>query len=130
MAVIVKVGAPGRRRGREALPEAARRLAGDPMHGGMKNDPRQFAGAKAGVEPFEALEFVDHALVHPALPLGGVDLQALRQQPEHTLLGKATLEATHRFRMRPGLLGPLGSGACRIEEQRADEFIPLLGGIE
>jgi hypothetical protein len=32
--------------------------------------------------------------------------------------------------MRPGLLGALGGGARRIEEQRADEFIPLLGRIE
>jgi hypothetical protein len=96
----------------------------------MKNDPRQFAGAKPGIEPFEPLEFVNHALGHPELPLGGVDLQALRHQPEHALLGKATLEAPHRFRMGPGLLGSLGGGARRIEEQRADEFIPLLGGIE
>src|SRR5207237_3146 len=68
MAVVVKAGAHGRRRWREALPEAARRLAGDPMHGGMKNDPRQFAGAKSGVAPFEPLEFVSHALGHPQLP--------------------------------------------------------------
>jgi hypothetical protein len=96
----------------------------------MTNDPRQFAGAKAGLEPFEPLEFVAHALGHPELPLGGVDLQAFRHQPEQALLGTATREATHRFRMRPSLLGPLGGGARRIEEQRADEFIPLLGEIE
>ena len=54
MAVVVKAGAHRRRRWREALPEAARRLAGDPMPGGMKNDPRQFAGATSGVEPLEA----------------------------------------------------------------------------
>jgi hypothetical protein len=40
----------------------------------MKNDPRQFAGAKSGVEPFEPLEFVSHALGHPKLPLSGVDI--------------------------------------------------------
>jgi hypothetical protein len=130
MAVVVKAGAHGRRPGREALPEAACRLASDPMHGGRENDPGAFTVPEARVEAFEPLEFVDHALRHPALPLGGGDTQAFRPQAEHALLGKTTLEAPPRFRMRPGLLGPLGSGARRIEEQRADEFIPLWRGIE
>jgi len=129
-AVGGKAGAHGRRRWREALPEAACRLAGEPRPGGMKNDPRQCAGANAGVEPLEPLECLSHALGHPELPRGGGDIQALRPQPEPALLGKATLEAPHRCRMRPGLLGPRGGGARWIEAHRADECLPLLGGIE
>src|SRR4029434_2301170 len=52
IAVVVEERPCGRRRRREAVPETACRLAGEAMHGGMENDPRQFAGAKPGIEPF------------------------------------------------------------------------------
>ena len=101
--------------GGEAVPEAARRLAGDPMHGGMKEDPGQFAVPEPLVEAFEPLEFVHHGVGH---------------EPEHPLLLKATFEAAHRFRMGPGFLRPLRRGLLGTEQQRADEFIPILRGIE
>ena len=43
---------------------------------------------------------------------------------------KAAFEAAHRFRMGPGFLGPLRRGALVKEQQRADEFIPILRGVE
>src|SRR5215470_7338918 len=126
MTVVVEERPRGRRRGRQAVPEAARGLAGEAIHGGMKNDPRQFAGAKPRIEPFEPLEFLHHALGHPELAARRADLLGGGHQAEHALLGKTAREAPDRFRMAPGFLRALRRGALRVEEQRADEFIPLL----
>ena len=71
-----------------------------------------------------------HGVGHAQGALGRVDLQGVGHEPEHPLLRKAALEAPHRFRMGPGFLGSLCRGLRGIEEQRADEFIPLLRGIE
>ena len=69
MAVIVEERPGWRGRRREAFPEAVRCLAGNTMHGGMKNDPSEFAGAKPCIEPFEALEFVhDRVGTSPSMP--------------------------------------------------------------
>ena len=91
----------GRRCWREAVPEAARRLTGEAMHVDMKNDPRQFAGAKPCIEPFEPLEFGHDGVGHAQLALGRVNVQGIGHEPEHPLLRKATLEAAHGFWMVP-----------------------------
>jgi len=130
IAVVVEERPGGRRRWREAVPEAARRLAGEAMHGGMKNDPRQFAGAKPGIEPFEPLEFVHDSVGHPQLAMSWVDVQGLGHEPEHPLLRKAALEAAHGFWMGPGFLRALRRGPLGTKQQRADEFIPILRGVE
>ena len=88
-------------------PRGGASLAGEPIHGGMKNDPRQFAGAKTCIEPFKPLEFLHHALGHPELAARRVDLLGGGHQTEHALLGKPAREAADRFRMRPGFLRPL-----------------------
>ena len=67
MAVIVEERPGWRGRRREAFPEAVRCLAGNTMHGGMKNDPSEFAGANPRIEPFESLEFVPDRVGHPEL---------------------------------------------------------------
>jgi hypothetical protein len=96
----------------------------------MNNDPGECAGPDPRVEAFEPLEFGHHRIGHPPLALGRVDVQGSGHQSEHPLLRQAALEATHRFRRGPGFLSPLRRGPLGIEEQRADEFIPLLRGIE
>ena len=96
----------------------------------MKNDPGEFTEPEPRVEAFEPLEFVHDRVGHPELAMGRVDVQGVRHEPEHPLLRKAAFEAAHRFRMGPGFLGPLRRSPLGIEEQRADEFIPLLRGIE
>ena len=58
------------------------------------------------------------------------DLLGIGHESEQALLVKTAFEAAHRFRMRPGFLRLLCRGALRIEEQRADECIPILRGIE
>ena len=121
---------PGGGRGRgEAVPEALRRLPSHAMHGGMKNDPSQCAGAETRIESFEPLEFVHHGVRHPELAARGADVQGVGHEAEHALLVKKAFEATHGFRMGPGFLRPLRRRALRVKEQRADEFIPLLGGV-
>ncbi len=130
MAVIVEERPGWRGRRREAFPEAVRCLAGNTMHGGMKNDPSEFAGAKPCIEPFEALEFVHDRVGHPELAVRREEFPGVGHESEHALLVKTAFEAAHRFRMGPGFLRPLCRGALRIEEQRADEFIPILRGIE
>src|SRR5262249_1198719 len=72
----------------EAVPEALRRLTRNAMHGGMKNDAGQFAGAEPRIEPFEPLEFVQHRLRHPELTARGEDVQGVGHEPEHALLVK------------------------------------------
>ena len=67
---------------------------------------------------------------HPELAARWADLQGVGHEPEHALLLKTAFEAAHRFWMGPGFLRPLRRGALRTEEQRADEFIPILRGIE
>jgi hypothetical protein len=96
----------------------------------MKNDAGQFAGAEPRIESFEPLEFVHHCVRHPELATRGEDVQGVRHEPQHALLGKTAFEATHRFRMGPSFLGSLRRRALRTEEQRADEFIPILRGVE
>ena len=59
-----------------------------------------------------------------------VTVQGVGEQPEHPLLRKAAREAAHGFRMGPGFLGPLRCGPLGTEQQRADEFIPILRGVE
>ena len=113
----------------EAVPEAVRRLTSHAMHGGMKNDSSEFAGAESCIEPFEPLEFVHDRVGHPKLAARREDLQGVGHEPEHALLVKTAFEAAHRFRMGPGFLRSLRRGALRIEEQGADEFIALLGGV-
>src|SRR5215510_16187774 len=130
IAVVVEERPCGRRCWREVVPEAARRLAGEAIHGGMQNDPRQFAGAKPSIEPFEPLEFVHDGVGHPQVAMGRVDVQGLGHEPEHPLLRKATLEAAYGFWMGPGFLGALRRGPLGTEQQRADEFIPILRGVE
>jgi len=130
MAVVVQERPRGRSRWREAFPKASRRLAGEAIHRGMKNDPGEFAEPEPRVEAFESLEFVYDRVRHPELPMGRVDVQGVGHEPEHPLLLKATFEAAHRFRMGPGFLGPLRRGLLGTEQQRADEFIPILRGIE
>jgi hypothetical protein len=115
MAVVVEERPGGRRRRREAVPEATRRLASEAIHGGMKNDPRQFAGAKPSIEPFEPLEFGHDGVGHPQVAMGRVDVQGLGHEPEHPLLRKAALEAAHGFWMGPGLLGALRGGPLGAE---------------
>jgi len=80
--------------------------------------------------PFAPLEFVHHRLRHPELTARGEDVQGVGPEPEHALLGKTAFEAAHGFRMGPGFLRPLRRRALRIEEQRADEFIPIVRGVE
>jgi hypothetical protein len=58
-----------------------------------------------------------------------VDVQGSGHEPKHPLLRKAPLQAADGFWMGPGFLGPLRRSALGTEEQRADEFIPLLRGI-
>ena len=130
MAVIVEERPRGKGRRREAFPEALRRLAGEAIHGGMKNDPGEFAEPETLVEAFEPLECMHDRVGHPELAMGRADVQGVGHEPEHTLLRKAALEATHRFRMGSGFLGPLRRGPRGIEEQRADEFLPLLRGVD
>ena len=96
----------------------------------MKNDAGQLAGAEPRIEPLEPLEFVHDGVGHPQLAMGRVDVQGVGHEPEHPLLRKAAREAAHGFRMGPGFLGPLRCGPLGTEQQRADEFIPLLGRIE
>src|SRR4029453_13112807 len=55
MAVVVEQR-PRRGGRRETVPEATRRLAGEPMHSGMKDDPGQFAVPESLVEAFQPLE--------------------------------------------------------------------------
>ena len=62
--------------------------------------------------------------------MGRVDVQGVRHEPEHPLLRKAAFEAAHRFWVGPGFLRPLRRGTIGEEQQRADEFIPILRGIE
>jgi hypothetical protein len=95
----------------------------------MKNDPCQFAGPKPRIEPFQPLEFLYHGLRHPELAARRAHLPGGGNEPEHTVLGKPALETAHRFRMGPGFLRSLCRGVLRIEEQWADEFIALLGGV-
>jgi len=130
MAVIVEERPGWRGRRREAFPEAVRCWAGNTMHGGMKNDPSEFAGAKPRIEPLESLEFVHDRVGHPELAVRREDLPGVGHEPEHALLVKTAFEAAYRFRMGPGFLRPLCRSALRREEQRADEFIPILRGIE
>ena len=86
MAVVVEQRPRGRGRRREAFPEAFRRLAGEAMHGGMKNDPGEFAEPETLVEAFEPLEFVHDRVGHPALAVGREDVQGVGHEPEHALL--------------------------------------------
>src|SRR5262245_27971177 len=116
MAVVVEERPWGRRHRREAVPEAACRLTGEAMHGGMKNDPRQFTGTKPGIEAFEPLEFVDDRVGDPQLALSWADVQGAGPEPEHPLLGKTPLEAAHGCWMGPGFLGPLRRGLLGIEQ--------------
>jgi hypothetical protein len=96
----------------------------------MKNDPGEFAEPEPRIEAFEPLEFVHHRIGHPELPMGRADVQGVRDEPEHPLLFKAAFEAAHRFRMGPGFLSPLCGALLGTKQQRADEFIPILRGIE
>jgi hypothetical protein len=92
----------------------------------MKNDPGECAGAKPRIEPFEPLEFLHHVLGYPELAACRAHLVGGGHQAEHAVLGKPALEVADRVWMRPGFLRPLCHGVVRIEEQRADECIPLL----
>jgi len=130
MAVVVEQRPRGESRRGEAVPEALRRLTSHARHGGMKNDAGEFAGAEPCIEPFEPLEFVHDRVGHPKLAARREDLQGGGHEPEHALLVKTAFEAAHRFRMGPGFLRPLRRGALWTEEQRTDEFIPLLRGVE
>ena len=96
----------------------------------MKKDSGEFAGAEPCIEPFEPLECVPDRVGHPKLAARREDLQGVGHEPEHALLVKTACEAAHRFRMGPGFLRPLRRGALWTEEQRADEFIPLLRGVD
>jgi hypothetical protein len=96
----------------------------------MKNDPGEFAEPKTLIEAFEPLEFMHDRVGYPELAIGRADVQGAGHEPEHTLLLKATFEAAHRFWMGPGFLRPLRRGTIMKEQQRADEFIPILRGVE
>jgi len=96
----------------------------------MKNDAGELAGAEPRLESFAPLEFVHHWVRHPELAARGENVQGVRHEPPHALLVKTAFEAAHRFRMGPSFLGPLRRRALRTEEQRADEFIPILRGVE
>src|SRR5262249_20605554 len=130
IAVVVEERPGRRRRWREAVPEAARRLAGEAMHGGMQNDPGQFAVPKPLVEAFQPLEVLHDRVGHPEPAACRVDVQGIGHEPEHALLRKAALEAAHGFGMGPGFLGALRRGPLGTEQQRTDEFIPILRGVE
>src|SRR4029450_1642101 len=130
IAVVVEQWPCRRRRWWEAVPETVRRLAGEVIQGGMKNDPRQFAGAKPGIEPLKPLEFVHDGVGHPQLAMRRANVQGIGHEPEHPLLRKAALEAAHGFRMGPSFLGALRRGPRGTEQQRTDEFIPILRGVE
>ena len=109
MIVEERPGWRGRRR--EAFPEAVRCLAGNTMHGGMENDPIEFAAAKPRIEPFESLEFVHDRVGRPEVAVRREELPGVGHEPEHALLVKTAFEAAHRFRMGPGFLRPLRRGA-------------------
>src|SRR5438067_14181 len=94
MAVVVEER-PGRGGRRETVPEATGRLAGDPMHGGMKDDPGQFAVPESLIEAFQPLEFLYDRVGHPELAARRVDLQGVGHEPAHALLGKLAFEAPY-----------------------------------
>jgi hypothetical protein len=96
----------------------------------MKNDAGEFAAPETLVEAFEPLEFMHDRVRHPELAMGRGDVQGVGHEPEHTLLLKAAFEAAHRFRMGPGFLRPLRRATIGKEQQRADEFIPILRGVD
>src|SRR2546428_12729488 len=102
MAVVVQERPRGRSRWREAFPKASRRLAGEAIHGGMKNDPGEFTEPEPRVEAFESLEFVDDRVRHPELPMGRVDVEGVGHELAHSLLRNATCEAAQRLRIGPG----------------------------
>jgi hypothetical protein len=130
MAMVGEERPAGRGCWLEAFPEALHRLAREAMHRGMKNDAGEFTEPEPRVEAFEPPKFVHDGVGHPQLALGRVDRQSVGHEPEHPLLRKAALEAAHRFRMGPGFLRPLRRGPLGPEQQRADEFIPLLRGVD
>src|SRR5262249_4198834 len=65
IAVVVEERPCGRRCWRGGGPEAARRLGGEGVHGGMQKDPRQVAGGQTSLEAFWALGFVPDGVGHP-----------------------------------------------------------------
>ena len=96
----------------------------------MKNDPGEFTSAEPRIQSFEPLEFVHNGVGHPELAARREDLQGIGHEPEHALLGQPAFQAAHGVRMGPGFLRPLRRGALGTQQQRADEFIPILRGIE
>ena len=101
-------------------------MVAHPAGAGMKEDPGQFPVPKAVVEAFEPLEFLDDLVRHPPPPADRYDLERRREQAQHALCLKATLEGADRFGVGVGFLSPLAGGTLLQEDQWADEFIALL----
>ena len=101
-------------------------MVAHPVGAGMKEDPGQFPVPKAVVEAFEPLEFLDDLVRHPPPAADRYDLERRREQAQHALCLKTTLEGADRFGVGVGFLGPLAGGTLLQQDQWADEFIALL----
>ena len=108
----------------EAFPEALRCLAGEAMHGGVKNDAERVRDAQnPPIEPpLSRWNSCTTEVGHPELAARWTDLQPSGTSPSMPSAGKRRFEAAHVFWMGPRFPAPAAS-RCAPGEQ-AVSFIP------